>query len=61
MVIDNFYIGRYKRSSLVGQSLGCHLWKIFIMTEYTSVEELPNMQQPDQFDKCQGPSSNIHF
>ena len=48
-------------------SLGgdCHLWvwKIFIMTEDTSIEELhvPNMHQPDQFDLCQGYSSNRYF
>ena len=41
----------------------CHLWvwKIFIMTEDTYVEEQPYIYQPDQFELGQGQSSNIHF
>ena len=32
-----------------------------MMTEDTSIEELPNINQPDQFDLSQGDSSNGHF
>ena len=41
----------------------CHrwVWKIFIMTEEISVEELPNIRQPDQLDLCQCHSSNRQF
>ena len=37
------------------------IWKIFVKTVDTPVEELPNMHQPDQFDLSQGPSSNWIF
>ena len=31
------------------------------MSVDTSIEELPSMHQPDQFDFCQGHSSNEHL
>ena len=39
----------------------CLLWgsNVFIMTEGTHIEELPYIHQPDQFDLCEGHSSNI--
>ena len=41
----------------------CHLWiwKVLIMSIYACIEDLPNIHQPDQFDLCEGLSSNRHF
>ena len=56
-IIEIFHIENFQGDT------NSHLWvwKIFIMTEDTPIEQLPYMHQPDQFDICQGHSSNIHF
>ena len=43
------------------QILLSSLWNIFIITEDTSLEELPCIHQQDQFDFCQGHSRKKHF
>ena len=39
----------------------CHLWVLVIMSVDTSIEDLPTIHQPYQFDLCQHHSSNRHF
>ena len=41
----------------------CHLWvlKIFINSLDTSIKKVPKTHEPDQFDLCQGHSSNRCF
>ena len=45
-----------------GTNFHLRVWKIFIRCiDIPSVEDLPNIPQPGQFDLCQGHSSNRHF
>ena len=57
MIIENFHIWNFWNWHKL-LSLG---WKYFIIRIYTSVKELPNIHQPDQFDLRQGHSSSRHF
>ena len=54
MIIESFTFRTFESGS------NCHFgFGIFFnMSEGTSVEELPNIHQPDQIDLCQGHSSN---
>ena len=41
----------------------CHFWnwEIFVMSVDTSVEELSNVYEPEQFEFCRSHSRNTHF
>ena len=53
MIKESFHISNFE-----GGTYGnLWVWMIFILIYDTSIE-LPNINQPDQFDLCQGHSSN---
>ena len=45
----------------VGTNCCLWVWKIFIISADTSIEDLPKIHHPVQFALCQGHSSNRHF
>ena len=56
-IIESFDFG----TSYVGANGYLWVWNIFIMSVDTSIKDLSNIHQPDQFDFCHGHSSNTDF
>ena len=56
-IIENLTFGTFEGGT------NCYLWvwNIFIMSVDASIEDLTSIHQSDQFDLCQGHSSNTRF